>query len=155
MIGLAFVLIAGLLTLFFADRIERKRNPNPNLSSTAAEVVLKRNAYGHYVATGAINGQPVVFLLDTGATRVSIPAGLAGRLGLKRGQAGTAITANGNVTVFSTLLDTVGLGGITMREVRGSINPGMDGEEILLGMAFLKHLELIQRGDTLILRVPE
>lgn len=154
MFVLAFALMIGLVAFFFSDFLERRQNPNQSLSSTVDEVVLKRNRYGHYVAPGAINGQPVVFLLDTGATRVSIPAGLASRLGLKRGAPGIANTANGQVTVYSTTLDSVSLGGITQQGVRGSINPGMDGEEILLGMTFLKHLELVQRGDTLLLRVP-
>ena len=37
-------------------------------------------------------------------------------------------------------------------DVRASLNPGLRGNEALLGMNILKKMELIQRGDTLILR---
>ncbi len=153
MFFLGMALFVGLMTFFFDDRLKERRNPNASLSTDAGTVVtLDRNAYGHYVATGAINGQPVVFLLDTGATRVSVPATVAAQLGLKRGASGLSKTANGTTTTYSTRLETVSLGGITLRDVAGGINPGMEGDEILLGMSFLKHLDLIQRGDTLTLR---
>lgn len=156
MVYAAWLLVLGLLTLFFNDRVERQRNPNRILTSTqsanAVEVTLERNRYGHYNATGAINGQPVEFMLDTGATLVSVPAGLADRLGLKRGAPGVSETANGRVTTYATRLAHLTLGGIELDDVRASINPGMQGEEILLGMSVLKHLEFTQRGDTLTLR---
>jgi aspartyl protease family protein len=115
-------------------------------------VKLQRNRRGHYVASGTINGQPVVFFLDTGATIVSIPEPVARRLNLQRGVELQASTANGTVTTYSTELDSVAVGDIELHRVRASINPQMQSDEILLGMSFLKHLEFTQRGETLILR---
>ncbi|GAA0859109.1 retropepsin-like aspartic protease family protein [Aliiglaciecola litoralis] len=145
-----------LLTLFFRNSLEKQRNPNQSPVSTVdghrVEVKLKRNRMGHYVATGLINGQPVTFLLDTGATNVSVPAHLAGDLGLVAGQSYTASTANGNVTVYQTKIQRLDLGSIALNDVNASINPGMRDDEVLLGMSVLKHLEFTQSGDWLILR---
>lgn len=157
-IGMWLVVLA-LLTLFFQDWQEKQYNPNQKLSLTrgedgVAELVLQRNRFGHYVANGHINGEPVVFLLDTGASDISVPEGLAKSLGLKRGPAMIYQTANGSVRVYATRLASVDLGGITLQGVRASINPAMEGNEVLLGMSFLKHLDFSQRGDTLTLRPP-
>jgi len=152
-----WVVVLLLLTLFFQDWWERQQNPNRQLSMSVGadgvpELVLQRNRYGHYVASGAINGQPVVFMLDTGASDVSVPGDLADRLGLKPGRAMIYQTANGPVRVYGTRLDEVSLGAIRLGRVRASINPSMQGQKVLLGMSFLKHLEFTQRGDTLTLR---
>ncbi len=151
-----WILLIGLLTLMFNNILERQHNPNQQLalqqeSAGNPEVRLKRNKYGHYVASGRINGQPVVFMLDTGATDVAVPAQLADRLGLKRGRKRLYQTAKGPATAYATVLDQVRLGNIKVRDVRASINPDMPGEEVLLGMSFLKQLDFSQRGDTLTL----
>jgi aspartyl protease family protein len=158
MIVLAWVLALGLLVSFFDKILDQQYNPNQEAMSTIAagvnEVVLKRNRYGHYVADGRINGEPVVFLLDTGATDVALSMRLANRLGLERGASMTSQTANGLVNSWRTRLDTVSLGNIRLHDVRASILPdmGFDDQEVLLGMSFLKRLEMIQRGDSLTLR---
>jgi len=151
----AWVVALGLLTLFFNKTLERQRNPNPepasiNDASGGHAVVLERNRQGHYIATARIDGLPVEVMLDTGATRVSIPESLAQRLDLKRGPPIATSTANGSITTYDTVLDTVQLGDIRLHKVRANINPHSD--HVLLGMSFLKQLEFTQRGDTLILR---
>lgn len=156
MVG-AWAVLFALLTLFFSSFLDRQSNPNRNPvgrvdGSGAAEVTLKRNRAGHYVADGAINGRRVTFLVDTGATDVAVPLELAQRLQLPRGPSMISRTANGNVTTWTTRLDEVRLGPIRMRNVRASILPGMKGGDVLLGMSFLKHLELVQRGRELTLR---
>ncbi len=115
-------------------------------------MVLQRNRKGHYVSSGYINGEPVTFMLDTGASDISIPASVADRLGLKRGAPLYFNTANGTVMGYSTFLDSVSIGDITLRNVRASINPNVKDMDILMGMSFLKHVEFTQRGDTLTLR---
>ncbi len=152
-----WVVLLGLLTMFFQDWGERQRNPNQNPqmrigADGVRELVLTRNRAGHYVASGSINGEPVVFMLDTGATDVAIPGPVAKRLRLKQGRAMVYQTANGPVKVYATVLDEVSLGDISLRGVRASINPAMHQQEVLLGMSFLKHLEFTQRGNTLTLR---
>ena len=91
----------ALLTLGFGRWLDLDHNPNGDLDSRnggpPGEVVLVRNRAGHYVASGAINGQPVVFMVDTGSTDVSVPEALAGRLGLRRGAPLSMETAGGVV----------------------------------------------------------
>lgn len=153
----AWVVLLGLLTLFFTDRLDRQRNPNQSVVSRltdagVSEVVLTRNRYGHYVTSGTVNGQSVEFLLDTGASDVAIPAQMADALGLERGAAVKYRTANGIVTAWTTRLDSISIGPMVIHDVSASINPGMGDMEILLGMSVLKRVEFTQRGDTLILR---
>ncbi|WP_185235864.1 retropepsin-like aspartic protease family protein [Teredinibacter franksiae] len=156
MLTLSWVLVLAGLTLFFASREENLYNPNQQLeggiNGSAREVVLERNRYGHYVATGKINGHPVTFMLDTGATHVAIPANLGRKLQLKQGARFPVSTANGTVQVWSTSIDSLELGPIKLNEVRASLNPGMDGDEILLGMSALKTLDFSQQGKYLTLR---
>jgi len=154
---LAWIVVLGLLSAFFSGWMEKLDNPNQQVRTALSadgvrEVVLRQNRAGHYVANGAINGQPVTFLLDTGATTVSVPAGVAGRLGLKRGAPLRANTANGVVTTYSTRLEQVRLGNIELDSVRADINPHMQGEDVLLGMSFLRKLEFTQRGRELTIR---
>lgn len=155
MVTLAWLCVLGLLTLFFSNWLEKQRNPNQQVQSQqladkTRTVTLERNRYGHYVATGHINGHAVELLLDTGATTVSVPQALARKLGLKRGTAVDTSTANGMITTYMTSLDKVQLGDITLYNVAAGINP--NSEHILLGMSFLKQLEFTQRGNQLILK---
>ncbi|MCK5360860.1 MAG: TIGR02281 family clan AA aspartic protease [Gammaproteobacteria bacterium] len=159
MMFMAWLLGFAMLIIYFNYFLDNERNPNQSVYSRFdeqgnTEVILKRNRYGHYVTNGKINGVTVQFMLDTGATDVAIPEGLAEKLSLRKGPERRYHTANGTVTAYSTLLDSVLIGPIEVRDVRASINPGLKGKEILLGMSVLKRIEFTQRGDTLILRVP-
>jgi len=157
MIVTMWVVLLGLLTFYFQDFLDAEYNPNRDVQSRVSaqgseEIVLQRNRYGHYVASGTINGTTVRFLLDTGATDVSVPGQVARRIGLQRGAARYAQTANGVISVFATTLDNVRLGSIGLDGVQASINPHMQSDDVLLGMSFLKQLEFTQRGDQLIIR---
>lgn len=158
MIVIAWIIFLGLLTVVFGDFLEEQNNPNQQLvgveNQGTRQVELQRNRYGHYVATGKINNLEVVFLLDTGATWVSIPENVAKTLNLKAGYASQVQTANGTITVYNTRINTIQLGNIILHDVRAHINPYMQGDEILLGMSFLKELEFSQQGDKLTIRQP-
>lgn len=145
-----------LLALIFSKIIDHQNNPNQSVatsqSSQFQEVVLIRNRYGHYIFGGEINGMPVTLLVDTGATTTSIPANLQQYLHLKTGPAFKVSTANGIATAYMTRLKELKIGEIVLTDVKASLNPGLPGNEILLGMNVLKHMELVQRGDSLIIR---
>ena len=155
--AVAWLLILALLTWYFSGLIERRHNPNQQVATTVTgdgvrEVVLARNRQGHYVTSGAINGQAVVFLVDTGATGVAIPAHLAEQFDLPRGRAYITRTANGDSTSYATRLDSVSIGDIELRNVEAGVATGLRTREVLLGMSFLRHVDFTQRGDTLTLR---
>ena len=154
MLAVAWALIIGGLYWFFNGWEEKQTNPNTArvLNQQQGELTLVRNRAGHYVAAGEINGRRVTFLLDTGATWVALPAGLARELGVKRGAAVTLQTANGAAVGYQTRLDSVRLGPIEMHDVGALVADGMDADTVLLGMNFLKRFELTQRDDRLTLR---
>nr|WP_314491860.1 TIGR02281 family clan AA aspartic protease [uncultured Pseudomonas sp.] len=145
-----------LATRFFGQWEERQYNPNTHVQSEHGadfiEVRLLGNGQGHFVADGAINGQAVHFMLDTGATDVAIPEGLARQLGLERGAPVTLSTANGRTEGYRTRLAELALGDIRLRDLRALVVPGLDGDQVLLGMSALQRLEFTQRGGTMLLR---
>ncbi|MGM0537177.1 MAG: retropepsin-like aspartic protease family protein [Pseudomonadota bacterium] len=162
--GLGMMLLFWMLFLgggawWFHGYLETQRNPNAHLADVAVgegePVVLERNRAGHFVATGRINDQPVEFLLDTGATYVAVPGEMAERLGLESTGSAWFNTANGRVRGGLTLLDEVSLGGFSVREVRGSISPGLTGDAALLGMSFLGRFDIEIRDSRMVLRPAE
>lgn len=157
MVIIACVIGLAMLTWLFGGVEQRQRNPNASPDSLVhrnqVEVPLKQNRQGHYLVTGSINGQPVEFLLDTGATDVVVPESLARRLRLPYGARSRAMTANGAITVYKTTIDELAIGKIRLRDIDASINPAMDGA-ILLGMSALRQIEFVQQGRTLTLRQP-
>ncbi len=140
----------------FDGAITKRDDPNHALTVAPGvdEWVLRRNRTGHYFSPGLINGQPVRFLLDTGATHTSVPAHLAQRLGLQPGVTSTVSTADGTVVVRGTRIDALDMGPFRFTGAPAHLNPGMRDDEVLLGMSVLKHLEFTQRGDVLVLRKP-
>lgn len=152
----AWLIFFFFLFSIFDYSILQRNNPNQNINTVTdgyiKEVVLQRNAYGHYVANGKINALGVTFLLDTGATDIAVPESLADKIGLKKGRVVIVKTANGNVKAYRTRLDSVAIGDIELYDLRATILSNMQGDEALLGMSFLKQLEIIQKGSTLTIR---
>jgi len=152
-----WVLILGLLMLFFGNILDRMDNPNTSVASRVdsdgvRQVVLKRNHRGHYVTSGEINGKRVKFMVDTGATAVAVPGALARSLGLTSGAPIVSHTANGTAYGYTTRLDSVSVGNIILRDVSADIAPTMNEHQVLPGMALIKHLEFTQRGDELTIK---
>jgi len=157
MLVISFVMGMVLLTMYFDNWLGQQENPNQQPitqidADGVYELQLQRNRQGHYVFSGLINDTRTVFLLDTGATDVVLSEQLAARAGLQPGLAMQAMTANGRVTVYSTIIDELRLGDIILEDVRASINPAMSGDAALLGMSALRQIEFSQRGDALTLR---
>ncbi|WP_110643441.1 TIGR02281 family clan AA aspartic protease [Salinicola sp. CPA57] len=159
MMVLFWILLLLLAGWWFRGVEQQRRHPNAELASiVAAEqtpVTLVRNVDGHFVAPGEIDGHGVRFLIDTGATYVSLSRSLADALGLSRGQEVTFATANGRVKGRLTTLDSVRLGGLMARQVPGSIHAGIDDDVVLLGMSFLGRFDIQIRGDQMILGLPD
>lgn len=152
LIVVGWVLLLGVMLWIAVDWSERETHPNRNVVSTAAELVLQRARDGHYYADGEINGRRVKFMLDTGATQIAMSRRLAHELGLALGPALTLQTAAGPVIGYPARLARVRLGEIEMHNLGAVVSEKMSDESVLLGMNFLKRLELVQRGDRLTLR---
>lgn len=108
---------------------------------------------GHFVASGAVNGAHIRFLIDTGATLVSIPAAEATRLGIdyRKGRRGISQTANGAVAFWRVNLDSVTLGDVTIHNVEGAVHESGGLDVALLGMSFLNRTEMRRDGDVMTL----
>jgi aspartyl protease family protein len=153
MLAIGWLLIIGIVWWAVDEWGRREANPNRALSAgPAGEVVLQRNRAGHFLADGEVNGRRVTFLLDTGATYIALPAQIARELKLKLGQQITLQTAAGPATGYPTRLDSVRLAGIEMRDMAAVVAEGLDPGQVLLGMNFLKRLEMTQRGEQLVLK---
>jgi aspartyl protease family protein len=156
MMIIAWAAALFLATRFFAEWEQRQENPNTVVASEHGdgyvEVKLTSNRDGHFVMTGQINARPVQFMLDTGATNVAVPESVAQTLRLERGERVQVSTANGRTDAFRTTLQRLQIGDIVLNNVRALVVPGLDGEQVLLGMSAVKQLEFTQRGGTLLLR---
>ena len=116
-------------------------------------IVMTADNQGHFYATGSVNGAAVRFLVDTGATMVSLGANDARRIGLdfNRGQKGMTQTANGQTMVSKVKLDTVRIGDVTLHNVDALIHQ-TEMPMALLGMSFLNRMEMQRDGSTMTLR---
>ncbi len=121
-------------------------------SSGRQSVSLTADARGHYEARGSLNGFPITFLVDTGATSIAISAAEAKRIGLdyEAGQAVGVSTAAGVVPAWRVKFNTVKVGGITVNQVDGIVlEAGLS--QPLLGMSFLNRMEMKRDGQTMTL----
>lgn len=118
-----------------------------------ATTVLTADSRGHYMVTGNVNGSSVRFLVDTGASMISLGAGDARRIGIdpKKGQLGVTNTANGQTVVSRVKLDSVRVGEIVLNNVDAVIMQH-DLPIALLGMSFLSRMEITQDGQTMTLK---
>jgi aspartyl protease family protein len=121
-------------------------------ASRGSKIVLTAGTGGHFLTGGAINGRPTQFLVDTGATSVSMSVQEAERLGIdyKKGQLGRSSTANGTVTTYLVKLASVRIGDVEVYDIDGNVVPaGMP--YILLGNSFLTRFQMTRQNDQLVL----
>lgn len=120
----------------------------PASASKGQGVTLGANSQGHFITLGQINGRTVQFLVDTGATSVSIPASVAESAGIdyRKGQRGFTQTANGVAAAYKIVFDSVTVGDVTLYQVDGIVMEGKGMEVALLGMSFLNRMEMKRDG---------
>ncbi|MFV2005080.1 MAG: TIGR02281 family clan AA aspartic protease [Gammaproteobacteria bacterium] len=120
---------------------------------TQKETIYKNSA-GMYMTYGSINGRSVHFLVDTGASAVSMNSDQAKQLGIdyeKTGIASGVSTASGYVKAFRVKLKSVSVGDITQRNVEAFVIDGNHPGPILLGMTFLGRLSVEHSGNAMTL----
>ena len=126
--------------------------PPPAVDAGIPRAVLTADARGHFLTSGAVNGQSVRFLVDTGASVVVLSGRQARRLGLNYLRAPRSVvqTANGTASVYRVTLDTVEVGGIVLHNVDAAVT---DSElpVMLLGMSFLNRTDMKRDGDVMTL----
>ena len=123
------------------------------IPSGSATVTLNSDASGPFITSGTINGAAMRFLVDTGATMVSMGLQDARRAGVNylEGTRGHSQTANGVTPVYKVRLSNVKLGDITLNDVDGLVHENNSLPVVLLGMSFLGQLEMRREGKSLTL----
>lgn len=124
-------------------------------ADTDKEFQISADPRGMYNTVGSINGHPVSFLVDTGATVIAMNDAQARRLGIDYRVTGTpsvAKTASGIVRTYSVRLNSVKVGQIELGNVDAVVLEGNQPERTLLGMSFLGRLEMVNQGNLMKLR---
>jgi aspartyl protease family protein len=124
-------------------------------SAAGQEVQVWRNTSGMYTTVGSINGLPVSFLLDTGATQVVMNASQARRLGVDFHVTGTpsaVTTASGVEPAWMVMLDSVKVGELEVRNVPAVVMEGTQPALTLLGMSYLGRMSITNDGHLMTLR---
>ncbi|MDP2248560.1 MAG: TIGR02281 family clan AA aspartic protease [Nitrosomonadales bacterium] len=124
-----------------------------SMSNQPASVTLYANAAGHHVVDGQINGVPLKFLVDTGATSIAMNSADARKAGIDY-QKGVQIpvhTASGNVSAYRVVINTLKLGTVVLHQVDGVVLEGSSPSVVLLGMSALNRLEMKREGIALTL----
>ncbi|MBZ0105193.1 MAG: TIGR02281 family clan AA aspartic protease [Sulfuricella denitrificans] len=121
-------------------------------SDGKASATLTADAQGHFLTTGSINGNPTRFLVDTGASAISMSGAEAKRLGISylNGERGFSSTANGVSRVYRVSLNTVKVGDISINGVEGIVHESAM-PFVLLGMSFLNRVNMKREGDSMVL----
>lgn len=125
-------------------------------NTAAYKVHLSADKSGIYRATGKINNKPVSYIVDTGATFVSLNSHTATSLRIDyKNNSKTAFseTANGVVPVFLVKLSSVEIGSIKLKNVDAAIHEGDFPKTVLLGMSFLNQLSMKREGSILSLQL--
>ena len=151
-IAASWLAVAALLYFVF-DHFEqnRKASLKPYASSTG-DLVIPRQREGHFHVEGEVNRQPVTFLVDTGASHVSISQALAEQAQLPAGQKITLSTANGQLPGELVRGVPVRAGHLVLNDA--TITVGLSGlrpEQALLGQAFLRNFDVEIRRDDMVL----
>jgi aspartyl protease family protein len=117
-----------------------------------SQIVLSAGSGGHFFTAGAINGKAVRFLVDTGATFVSLGAAEAERLGIdyRKGQRTASNTANGPIVAYRVSLASVRVGTVELYNIDALVSQ-MPLEPLLLGNSFLTRFQMKRENDTMTL----
>lgn len=148
--GEAEVEVAGQRRVLRLGAAPARVGGEPGLAAASTEIVLPMGPGGHFGGSGAINGRPVQFMVDTGATAVALSQAEANRIGLdwKRGRPGLTQTANGTVPVYAVNLTSVRLGGVEVANVAAVVVPS-EMPMVLLGNSFLNRFTMRRDSDVM------
>lgn len=150
--GLIFLGVIAAYGLW--DDIRGTVMPQQAVHAETGQIIVPRARDGHYYLTLEVDGKPVNFLVDTGASDMVLNESDAHRLGIETSSLnyfGRAMTANGEVRTARVTLDSVALGGVTDKNVSAWVNEGAL-EHSLLGMGYLQRFAGFEiRNNELIL----
>ncbi|MBT8155212.1 TIGR02281 family clan AA aspartic protease [Epibacterium ulvae] len=144
-----FIFMGAVAGYGLWDDIRGDLVPQQSLHADGHSITVPRARDGHYYLTVEIDGTPVQFLVDTGASQVVLSIKDAARIGFEPDELaflGRAMTANGEVRTAMVELDDVDLGGFRDTQVRAWVNEA-ELENSLLGMSYLQRWSSIEIRD--------
>lgn len=156
-VGIVLVTSYGYLgeTEYFAERFGPPQTAARGVVTGTGEVSFKAGPDGHFRVEATVDGKPVRFLVDTGASDIVLSPADARRLGFDFARlqfTQEAETANGIVRGAPVRLYKIEIGPITMEDIDATVNEA-EMSESLLGINYLSRLSGYQvSGDTLTLR---
>lgn len=154
--GVKLVAVESGAAIFEIEGKRRRMQIGQTVVSAAKaekpSLVLAADGQGHFFVPGSINGASVRFLVDTGATFVSMGAADArrARIDLDKGTPGMTMTANGMAKVWRVQLGSLKVGNITLHDVDATVHQ-QDMPIVLLGMSVLNRMEMRRDGTSLTL----
>lgn len=154
--GVKLVSIESGAAIFEIEGKRRRMQIGQSVVSSASTerpgTTLTADGRGHFFTQGSINGVSMRFLVDTGATFISLGAADAkrARIDASKGTPGMTMTANGQARVWKVKLSSVKLGGITLSDVDATVHE-QDMPVVLLGMSFLNRMEIRRDGASMTL----
>jgi aspartyl protease family protein len=149
-----WIIAIGLVVILVNFSLFGTKAPMISSSQVGTQITISRDYDSHFRLKGSVNGIPVTFLLDTGASSVAVSAQLAKRAGLKHKAELITETANGSAVGYYTVIDKIMLANVELNNVSAVIVPNMDSDQALLGMNVLQHFEITQTKETMLLLVP-
>ncbi len=144
-----FIFVGVIAVVGLWEDIRASVGPAPQMTITGDTIEVPRAHDGHYYLPVLVNGEPIIFLVDTGASQIVLSAQDAVRVGIDPDQLnyfGRAFTANGEVRTAPVRLETLTVGPITDQNVSAWINEG-ELHKSLLGMDYLHRFSNIQFTD--------
>ncbi len=153
--GSAFLKLAVLLVFALGGTLIYQHATRPEMEVLSqGELRLQRQHDGHYHVNGRINGTPVKFLLDTGASLVSVSREIARKAGLECDAPASFTTANGRVRGCVAQRTEIEFGGFRVFDVDIAIMP-LNDSPALLGMNVLGRFDLQQSDGVLSIRAKQ
>lgn len=149
--GIALFWIAVLGAVYLG--MQHYLQPKPMVITMQGDLLIPRDRNGHFYATGSVNGQPVQFLVDTGASSVAVSEAFAQQAGLNGGEPVTLSTANGQIQGRTLRNVPVSVGPVAVSGVTVSVGLiGRPANEVLLGQSFLSKFQVTMNKEEMILR---
>ena len=150
-LGILAFWLAVMAGLYLA--MDYVRQPRAAVVAADGALVIARGSDGHFRVAGSINGQPVRFMVDTGASLIAVSDALAQQAGLEGGQVTQFRTANGVRSGRVVAAQSVAVGAFVVSGLH--VGTGYTGEaagDALLGQNFLQHFEVQIQRERMVLR---
>ena len=141
--------VMGLLYLLMTHYLK----PTQTQVLANGDLVIERARDGHFYAMGTVNGRAAKFMVDTGASVVSVSEEFARQAGIVGGTPTTFHTANGPRAGRLVQGVTVGMGPVSVSNVRVGVGlVGGDDSDALLGQSFLSQFDIRINNKQMVLR---